>query len=191
MYACKIKSRESKIFLSTHIHSGIIHKCQKTEITQVCINRWLNRYNVIHTYNGMLLSNQREWCFDACYKEKCGFDPCVGKIHWSRKLQPLQYSSLRNTRDRGTWWTAVLGVAKSWKWLSTHTHNRLDLENTLTEISQNWKKNYLWCHLYEVSRIRQILGDRNCYNHLGAGPIGNHCLMGIAFLFEMMITFWK
>ena len=76
-------------------------------------------------------------------------------------------------------------------WAHTHTHNRLDLENMLMEISQNRKKNYLWCHLYEVSRIRQILGDRNCYHHLGAGPIGNHCLIGIAFLFEMMIKFWK
>ena len=27
---------------------------------------------------------------------------------------PLQYSCLGNPMDRGAWWAAVLGVAKSW-----------------------------------------------------------------------------
>ena len=27
---------------------------------------------------------------------------------------PLQYSCLENPMDRGTWWTIVQGVAKSW-----------------------------------------------------------------------------
>ena len=31
---------------------------------------------------------------------------------------PLQYSCLENPRDRGAWWTAVHGVAKSWARLS-------------------------------------------------------------------------
>ena len=34
--------------------------------------------------------------------------------------------------DRGTWWAAVPGVAKSWTQLSTHIQNRLtDTENRL------------------------------------------------------------
>ena len=36
---------------------------------------------------------------------------------------PLQYSCLENTMDRGAWWAIVHGVAKSWTWLkqfSTH-----------------------------------------------------------------------
>ena len=28
--------------------------------------------------------------------------------------QPLQYSCLENSMDRGAWWAAVHGVAKSW-----------------------------------------------------------------------------
>ena len=32
----------------------------------------------------------------------------------------LQYSSLENSRDRGTWWAMVHGVTKSWMQLSTH-----------------------------------------------------------------------
>ena len=32
---------------------------------------------------------------------------------------PLQYSFLENLMDRGAWWAAVYGVAKSWTWLSS------------------------------------------------------------------------
>ena len=37
---------------------------------------------------------------------------------------PLQYSCLENPMDRGAWWAAVHGVAKSWTRLSdfTFTH---------------------------------------------------------------------
>ena len=34
---------------------------------------------------------------------------------------PLQYSCLENPMDRGAWWAAVHGVAKSWTWLSDFT----------------------------------------------------------------------
>ena len=31
---------------------------------------------------------------------------------------PLQYSSMENSMDRGVWWATVHGVAKSWTQLS-------------------------------------------------------------------------
>ena len=34
---------------------------------------------------------------------------------------PLQYFCLENPMDRGAWWAAVHGVAKSWTWLSDFT----------------------------------------------------------------------
>ena len=34
---------------------------------------------------------------------------------------PLQYSCLENPMDRGAWWAAVYGVAKSWAQLSDFT----------------------------------------------------------------------
>ena len=37
----------------------------------------------------------------------------------------LQYSCLENPMDRGTWWSTVHGVAKSWTRLSRHKHNGL------------------------------------------------------------------
>ena len=32
-----------------------------------------------------------------------GFDPWVGKIRWRRECNPLQYSCLENSTDRGAW----------------------------------------------------------------------------------------
>ena len=34
---------------------------------------------------------------------------------------PLQYSCLENPMDRGAWWAAVYGVARSWTQLSDFT----------------------------------------------------------------------
>ena len=42
------------------------------------------------------------------------FDPWVGKIPWRSKWQPLQYSCLENSMDRGAWRATVHWIAKSW-----------------------------------------------------------------------------
>ena len=39
-----------------------------------------------------------------------GLGRCPGGVN----SNPLQYSCLENPMDRGTWWAAVHGVAKSW-----------------------------------------------------------------------------
>ena len=36
---------------------------------------------------------------------------------------PLQYSCLGNSMDRGAWWATVHGVTKSWTWLINWTHH--------------------------------------------------------------------
>ena len=45
--------------------------------------------------------------------ERCRFDPWTGKIPRERNGNPLQYSCLGNSMDRGAWWDTVHGVAKS------------------------------------------------------------------------------
>ena len=40
---------------------------------------------------------------------------------WRRQCTPLQCSCLENPMDRGAWWAAVHGVAKSWTRLSDFT----------------------------------------------------------------------
>ena len=48
----------------------------------------------------------------------CGFSLWVGKIPWRRAWQPIQYSCLENSMDRGAWWATVHGVSKSGTQLS-------------------------------------------------------------------------
>ena len=40
--------------------------------------------------------------------------PGLGRSSGEGNGNPLQYSCLENSMDRGTWWAAVHGVAKSW-----------------------------------------------------------------------------
>ena len=51
--------------------------------------------------------------------------PLSGRTPREGNGNPLQYSCLENPMDRGAWQATVLGVTKSWTWLSnshTHTH---------------------------------------------------------------------
>ena len=50
-----------------------------------------------------------------------GLLPGLGRSPGEGNGYPLQYSCLKSSTDRGTWWSAVHGVPKSWTWLSTHT----------------------------------------------------------------------
>ena len=51
--------------------------------------------------------------------KRCALDPWVRKIPRVGSGNPLQYSCLENSMDRGAWW-----VAKSWTQLCMHTHHR-------------------------------------------------------------------
>ena len=50
--------------------------------------------------------------------KRCGFDPRVRKTPGVGNGNPLQYSCLGNSMDRGIWQAIVNGVEKSWTWLS-------------------------------------------------------------------------
>jgi len=54
---------------------------------------------------------------------RCGFDLWVGKIPGEGNSNPLQYSCLENSMDRGGWWAAVHEVAQSQTQLSTLTQS--------------------------------------------------------------------
>ena len=48
-----------------------------------------------------------------------GSIPGSGRSPGEGNGNPLQYSCLENSMDRGAWWATVHGVTKSWTWLST------------------------------------------------------------------------
>ena len=51
-----------------------------------------------------------------------GLIPGLGRSPGGGNGNPLQYSCMKHSMDRGTWWATVPGVAKSQTWQSTHTY---------------------------------------------------------------------
>ena len=61
----------------------------------------------------------------ACNAGDLGLIPGLARSSRKGNGNPLQYSCLENTMDRGTWWPTGHEVTKSQTWLSnshTHTH---------------------------------------------------------------------
>ena len=54
----------------------------------------------------------------ACSAGDLGSIPGLGRSPGEANGNPLQYPCLENLMDRGAWWAAVHGVAKSWARLS-------------------------------------------------------------------------
>ena len=66
----------------------------------------------------------------TCIAGDLGLIPGLGRSPGGRHGNPLQYSSLENPMDRGAWWAAVHGVAKSQTRLSDQVHNENLLYST-------------------------------------------------------------
>ena len=55
-----------------------------------------------------------------------GSIPGLGRSSGGGNGNPLQYSCLENSMDRGAWQTTVHGVTKSWTWqITEHAHTRV------------------------------------------------------------------
>ena len=50
----------------------------------------------------------------TCLCKRLGFNPWSGRSPGGGHGNPLQYSCLKNSMDRGAWQATVQGVAKSW-----------------------------------------------------------------------------
>ena len=83
----------------------------------------LIKFRMVYWFYG--LPRWRSGKGSICQYRRCKkhrFEPWVGKIPWGRKCNPLQYSCLKNSRDRGAWRTIVHGATEGTAWLSNHTH---------------------------------------------------------------------
>ena len=54
----------------------------------------------------------------TCNVGDLGLNPELGRFPGEWNGNPLQYSCLQNSRNRGAWQAPVHGVAKSWTWLT-------------------------------------------------------------------------
>ena len=77
--------------------------------TKLHISIWLPRW----------LCTKKSACQCRRYKIH-GFNPWVGKILGEENGNPLPYSFLQNSLDRGIWWTTVHGITESD--MTEHTH---------------------------------------------------------------------
>ena len=56
----RMEGKVSNGYLSTYIHSSIIHHSQKVETHLVSINSWMDKQNVVYTYSGMSFTFTKE-----------------------------------------------------------------------------------------------------------------------------------
>jgi hypothetical protein len=47
-----------------YVHSSLIYSSQKLKRTQMSLNRGMDTENVVHLYNGVLLSNYKQWIYE-------------------------------------------------------------------------------------------------------------------------------
>ena len=55
-------------------------------------------------------------CSAETWIRSLGQEDSLGEVNGN----PLQYSCLENSTDRGAWWATVLGITKSWIQLSNY-----------------------------------------------------------------------
>ena len=57
----KDKNSNSKWYMDPNIHSSTIYNIQDMEAVKMSINRGMDKEDVVHIYNGILLSHKKEW----------------------------------------------------------------------------------------------------------------------------------
>ena len=91
-----------------------------------------------------------------------GLIPGLGRYSGEGNGNPIQYSCLENPMDRGTWWAAVHGVAKSRTWLSDFTFTF----HILIVLSWGFNKAPLVSRLFVSSYLATILYKLDYTYHL-------------------------
>ena len=72
-----------------------------------------------------------------------GLIPGLGRFPGEGTRNPLQYSCLENPMDRGAWWAAINGVAKSHTQLNMHTCRHPQIYKH-THICIQFLKFFIW-----------------------------------------------
>ena len=99
------ENRNSKRTMYHNVHCSTIYNSQDMEATQMSINRWMDKEDVVPIYNGILLGHKMEWNWVIC-SEVVG--PRVCHTEWSKsgreKQIPYANAYIWNYKKR-YWWT--------------------------------------------------------------------------------------
>ena len=89
----------------------------------------------------------------ACNAGEPGSVPGSGRSPGEGNSNPLQYSCLENSMDRGAWEATVHGVGKSWTRLSDYTFTFIGTEclTCLEQQAHGLKNKPIFCQTTEVS----------------------------------------
>ena len=101
-----------------------------------------------------------------------------GSSHGVRNGNPLWYSCLENSVDRGAWWAAVHGVTKDQTWLSTHTHTHTHtILITTLWVKWDW---YSWIYRWgNQSRGNEGICSRSYWYYRMSNNLENNCTSSI------------
>ena len=70
--------------LHTNVLSSLIHNSQKAETTQMSINKWKDKQNVVYPYNWVLFGHKKEWSANTCYNlEESLVFHAMAKAFWN------------------------------------------------------------------------------------------------------------
>ena len=95
----------------------------------------LDHIQCIHHYVYVDIPHSLDGRATACNSGDLGSIPGLGRPPGEGNGNPLQYSCLGNTMDRGVWWTVVHGVAKSQTRLSgRYTHKSYSVYTSFSSV---------------------------------------------------------
>ena len=49
-----------------NVHYNVVHNSQKVETTQMSINWWMDKQNMVYPYNMILFGLKQDWITDSC-----------------------------------------------------------------------------------------------------------------------------
>ena len=100
------ENHNSKRDMYHNVHCSTIYNSQDMEATQVSINRWMDKEDVAHIYNGILLSHKKKRNWVICSEVN---GPRVCHTEWSKsereKQIPYANTYVWNLKKKWFWWT--------------------------------------------------------------------------------------
>ena len=88
------------------LHSLTKYRSNALDVTDMFLKGWMHATIWFFDYLCKKCFGLPWWLSGkefACQCRRRGFDPWVGKIPWSKKWHPVQYSCPGNPRDSGAW----------------------------------------------------------------------------------------
>ena len=127
--------------------------------SQTWLSNWteLNWMNCYGLPSGSVVKNPPANAGDT------GLIPGLGRSPGGGNGNPLQYSCLENTMDRGAWQAIVLVVAKSQTWVSNWTHTQWTvLKATVMEPPSKLRTRILWT--WKILCLVKCQTEKNKYS---------------------------